>query len=61
MVLSNTTIIITLRTGFGRPTVLIADESPRKRIWQHKYEGCSKSFANRYTENKQSIGILFHL
>jgi len=21
------------------------------------YEGCSKSFANRYTENTQSIGI----
>jgi len=22
-----------------------------------QYEGCSKSFANRYTENTQSIGI----
>jgi len=26
-----------------------------------QYEGCSKSFANRYTENTQSIGIWFHL
>jgi len=24
---------------------------------QVQYEGCSKSFANRYTENTQSIGI----
>jgi len=25
--------------------------------WTTMYEGCSKSFANRYTENTQSIGI----
>jgi len=31
--------------------------SPRFLELLSDYEGCSKSFANRYTENIQSIGI----
>jgi len=34
-----------------------------KNVYLHgqSYEGCSQSFANRYTENTQSIGIWFNL
>jgi len=37
--------------------VIVWREEMTIKAFSIYYEGCSKSFANRYTENTQSIGI----